>query len=181
MSIKNKENQLLRQLEAKFDEKRIFGDEKDLEICRIYKNDAGNNCTIPIRVSYMYPEIKQDPRNKIMLSSECVKESIEIFIKTRIRNSTESVILFRIDIANTNDLDLDNNALIMMKNYYEIKEARRTNPEKANKIENRINENKKLIFKLRDGLIREKEFEKEMSKRNQEYMPKPIVQLFLTP
>lgn len=53
MSFKNNENQLLRQLEAKFDEKRIFGDERDLEICRIYKNDTGNNCTIPIRVPYM--------------------------------------------------------------------------------------------------------------------------------
>ena len=175
MSFQNNEKQLIRQLEAKFDEKRIFGDERDLEISRLYKNDTRNNCTIPIRVPYMYPEMKQDPRNKIMLSPKCVKESIETFIKTRIRNSTEHVILFRIDITNTNDLDLDNNALVTMFNYYEIKEARRTDPEKANKIENRINGNKKLIFKLRDGLITEKEFEKEMSKRNQEYMPKKIV------
>ncbi|NVM54296.1 MAG: hypothetical protein HWN66_11395 [Candidatus Helarchaeota archaeon] len=54
-------------LEKKFSEFRVYGDERDLEIFEAKENPDGPNCEIYIRAPYIYPELKSDPENKKLL------------------------------------------------------------------------------------------------------------------
>lgn len=158
---------MISKCENDFDEARIFGDERDFELIRVYKSNDGPNCIISIRVPYMYPEFQNDPQNKRELSPKCVTEAIQEFKKVLLFNAGKSVILHKIDVTQPekDPLDVSNRAPMMMSSYYEIKEARRTDPEKARQMENLMVENLKLITEYREGRISKKKFDKEMQKR----------------
>lgn len=153
--------------ENSFDEARIFGDERDFELIHVYKSEDGPNCIVPIRVPYIYPELQKDPQNKRELSPECVTEAIQEFKQVLLNKARESVVLHKIDVTQPEKppLDMSNRSLVMMSSYYVLKEARRTDPEKARQMENQMIENMKLITEFREGRISKKKFEKEMLKR----------------
>jgi len=50
-------------LERKFDEYRVYGDERDLEIFKEAYDPKGPNCSVPIKVPYIYAELKNNQLN----------------------------------------------------------------------------------------------------------------------
>ena len=63
-------------LEGRFDALRVYGDERDFEIFETKESNNEQNCEVPIRAAFLYPELKTDPLNKRLLSVECVENAL---------------------------------------------------------------------------------------------------------
>lgn len=154
---------MISELEKEFDKYRIFGDKRDFDLIKVYKNTEGENCVIHVNVPYMYPDVQNDLDNKKNLSYDCVKEAIKEFKNVLLNNGSKNVILARVDL--TKEYDIDNEALLPMTSYYVIKEARRTDSKRARQLENTMLENMKLITDFRQGRITKKQFNKARQKQ----------------
>jgi len=159
----------IKDLERKFEKFRVYGDERDLEIFEIKKNPNGPNCEVYIRAPYLYPELKNDPRNRTLLKPECVETALVEFIKYKFRNWTKVVLYRRIEDRVIDDFDRSNSCAVPLSTYTELINARRTNPTKAREQALRIVKNIQLIEDFKFGKISEQAFEREMLKRKEEY------------
>lgn len=156
-------------LERKFDEYRVFGDERDFEFFQRTHKPEGPNCTVPIKVPYIYPELKSDKLNQLKLSPETIKSAIGEFIKYKLRNWNEVVVYRRIEDKETDDFGLENNCAVPVSTYTLLNSTRRTDPAKARQHARRILKNKKIIDDYRYGKISEKEFQREMRRAQEEF------------
>ncbi|MFW9973277.1 MAG: suppressor of fused domain protein, partial [Candidatus Odinarchaeota archaeon] len=156
-------------LEKKFDEYRVYGDERDLEIFKEAYDPNGANCSIPIKASYIYPELKNNPSNQIKLSPKTVKDAIGVFVKYKLRNWNKVVVYRRIEDKMKDDFGLENNCAVPLSTYTLLNNTRRTNPVKAREHALRILRNKKIIDNYRHGIISENEFQDLMRQVQEEY------------
>lgn len=167
ISNQNIEEQI-RSLEGKFDTLRVYGDERDFEIFEVKESQNGKNCRVPIRASFLYPELKNDPQNKRFLSVACAENALVAFVKYKFRNLAKTVSYDRIEDKTTEAPDLSNSCAIQLSSYLEIIKARRAGPEKAKAISQRLLKNIALINQYKWGKITEEEYKEEMSRRNAE-------------
>ncbi|MHA2326192.1 MAG: suppressor of fused domain protein [Promethearchaeota archaeon] len=156
-------------LEMKFDEYRVYGDERDLEIFIGTSDPQGPNCNVPIKVPYIYPELKNDQSNQMILSPKAVKNAIGEFVKYKLRNWSKIVVYRRIEDMMTDDFGLENNCAVPISTYTLLNNTRRTNPAKAREHALRILKNKQTIDNYRYGKITEKEFQEEMRRVQEEH------------
>ncbi len=154
-------------LENKFDEYRVYGDERDLELFDFTRESTDRICTVPIKAPYIYPELKNDLSNQLNLSSEEVRGAIPEFVKYKLRNWTEVVMYRRIEDKLTDDNSLDNNCAIPLSTYTLLNTTRRTDPTKARKLTLRMLKNIQTINSYKYGEITKKEF-LEAKRRAQE-------------
>ena len=169
-------------LERKFDEYRVYGDERDLEIFEEDYDLEGPNCSIPIKAPYIYPELKNDKSNQLKLSPKAVEDAIGEFVKYKFRNWTKVELYRRIEDRVTDDFDLSNSCAVPLSTYTELLNARRTDPAKAKEHALKIVRNIQLINDYKYGKISEQRFKQEMGKRREEYamgkdIPRSMVQL----
>ncbi|HEC40145.1 MAG TPA: hypothetical protein ENI29_18045 [bacterium] len=169
-------------LEKKFDEYRVYGDERDLEIFKEISEPQGLNCTVPIKVPYIYPELKNVQSNKLILSPKAVKNAIGEFVKYKLRNWTKVEIYRRIEDKITDDFGLENNCAVPISTYTLLNNTRRTNPIKAREYAYRILKNIQTIDNYKYGKISEKEFKEEMRRvqeenKNERSKPRSLFQL----
>jgi len=156
-------------LERKFDEYRVYGDERDLEIFEGTYDPEGHFCTVPIKVPYIYPELKNDQSNQLKLSPEAVKKAIGECVKYKLRNWNKVVVYRRIEDKITDDFGLENNCAVPISTYTLLNNTRRSNPAKAREYALRILKNKQTIDNYRYGKISEKEFQEEMRREQEEH------------
>jgi len=156
-------------LERKFDEYRVYGDERDLEIFKETYDLEGPNCTVPIKAPYIYPELKNDQSNQLKLSPKVVKNAIGEFVKYKLRNWSKAVVYRRIEDKMTDDFGLENNCAVPISTYTLLNNTRRTNPAKAREHARRILKNKQTIDNYRYGKISEQKFQEEMRRVQEEY------------
>ncbi|MFX0027859.1 MAG: suppressor of fused domain protein [Candidatus Hermodarchaeota archaeon] len=156
-------------LEKKFDEYRVYGDERDLEIFEQYSDPKGPNCIVPVKTPYIYPELKGDPSNQLKLSPKAVEDAIGEFIKYKFRNWTKVEIYRRIEDKLTDDFGLENNCAVPLSTYTLLNSTRRTNPTKAREYALRIIRNKEIIDNFRYGRISEKQFQDKMRRVQEEF------------
>ncbi len=183
MSSNNLSSEIsIKELERKFEEFRVYGDERDLEIFEVRKNPDDPNCEVYIRAPYLYPELKDDPNNKTLLSPECVKTALVEFVKYKFRNWTKVELYRRIEDKVTDDFDRSNSCAVPLSTYTELINTRRTNPAKAKEHALRIVRNIQIINNYKFGRISEQRFKQEMGKRREEYamgkdIPRSMAQL----
>ncbi|NVM54288.1 MAG: suppressor of fused domain protein [Candidatus Helarchaeota archaeon] len=156
-------------LEKNFDEYRVYGDERDLEFFKEAYDSKGPNCSVPIKVPYIYPELKNDQSNQIKLSPKVVKNAIAEFVKFKLRNWRKVVVYRRIEDKITDDFGLENNCAVPLSTYTLLNNTRRTNPVKAKEYALRILRNKQIIDNYRYGKISEKEFQDLMRQVQEEH------------
>ena len=159
----------IKSLESKFEMFRVYGDERDLEIFRVKKNPDSPNCEVYIRAPYLYPELKDDPKNKILVSPECLEASLVELVKYKFRNWTKVVLYPRIEDRESDEGDLTNSCAVPLSTYTELLNARRTNPAKAKEYALRIVRNTQIINDYKFGKISEQEFRDHMIKAREEY------------
>ena len=169
-------------LESKFDAYRVFGDERDFDLIKRYSEPNATNCTIPIKVPYVYPELKDDPSNLIKLSPNAVNDAIKVFVKYKLRHWREVVSYRRIEDKITDDFGLENNCAIPISTYTFLQNLRRTDPIKAKQNTQRMLRNIKVIDDYKYGRITEREFQNEMRRAQEEFKderekPRSIFQL----
>lgn len=156
-------------LERKFDEFRVYGDERDFEIFKEAYDPKGPNCIVPIKVPYIYPELENDQTNQLKLSPKTVKDAIGEFVKYKLRNWSKVVVYRRIEDKMTDDFGLENNCAVPISSYTLLNNTRRTNPAKAREYALKILKNKQTIDNYRYGKISEKEFQEEMRRVQEEH------------
>jgi hypothetical protein len=159
----------IKTLEKKFDEYRVYGDERDLEIFKATSDPQGPNCTIPIKVSYIYPELKNNQSNQLILSPKTVKKAIVEFVKYKLRRWNKVVVYRRIEDKMTDDFGLENNCAVPISSYTLLNNTRRINPAKAREYARKILKNKRTIDNYRYGKISEDEFKEEMLRVQEEH------------
>lgn len=157
---------MVSELEEEFDKYRIFGDPRDFKLFRVYKNNQEGDLSVPNYAHYMYPDVEDNWENKIVISPECAREAIKAFKRVLSTEGQKVDLLMRIDLTKPFDInDTNNQAALPLTSYYELKEARRTNPKKARQMEKIMFENMKIITDWRQGKISKKQFEKAMQKQ----------------
>jgi len=159
------ETDQIRLLEGRFDALRVYGDERDFEIFEAKESKSEGDCKIPIKAAFLYPELKDDPQNKRLLSVECVENALIEFVKYKYRNWTKIVSYDRIEDKNTEPLDLSNSCAIPISSYCEIIKERRAGPEQAKAISKKLKDNIELINQYKWGKITKSEYENEMRRR----------------
>ncbi len=155
---------VIKDLEDRFDDLRVYGDERDFEIFEPRNNPESSNCNIPIRASFLYPELKDDPKNKILISPECVEESLAVLVKYKFKNWTEVVSYDRIENRDTEPFDLSNSCVVPISTYTFLINLRRTNPSKAEEWALKIKRNIRIIDDYKYGKITEQQFQHKKSK-----------------
>jgi len=155
----------IKYLEGKFDDLRVYGDDRDFEIFEPKESKDYNNCEVPIKATFLYPELKDDPLNKKLLSAECVENALTEFIKYKYRNWRKVVSYDRIEDKHTEEFDLSNSCAIPLSSYLEIIKERRAGPEQANAISKKLKDNIELIQQYKWGKISRSEYESEMRRR----------------
>ena len=156
-------------LQEKFDEYRVFGDERDLELFKGIQDSNGPNCIIPIKAPYIYPEFENEQYNQLKLSPKVIEPAICKFVKFKFRNWNKVVVYRRIEDKMTDDFGLENNCAVPLSTYTLLNNTRRTNPVKAKEHALRILKNKQTIDNYRYGRISEQEFQEEMKRVQEEY------------
>ena len=159
----------IKSLERKFDQYRIYGDERDFELITPTSNPNGSNCIVPLKVPYIYPELQNDPLNKVELSPQTVENALLTFVKYKLRHWTQIVIYRRIENKMTDDFGLENNCAVPISTYTLLHTTRRTNPAKAREHATRIVTNKKIIDDYRYGRISEQTFREKMRRAQEEF------------
>lgn len=167
MMINNKLNitDQIQALEGKFEALRVYGDERDFDIFEVRESKSEKNCGVSVRAAFLYPELKDDPQNKRLLSLDCVENALVEFVKYKYRNWTNIVSYDRIEDKNTEDGDLSNSCAIPLSSYLEIIKERRAGPEQAKAISKRLKSNIELINQYKWGKITKGEYEDEMRRR----------------
>ncbi len=168
MTINDKQNlkEQISNLERRFHALRVYGDERDFEVFEVRESKTEKNCEVPIRADFLYPELKNDPQNKKLLSVECVENALTEFIKYKYRNWNKVVTYDRIEDRSTEVFDISNSCAVKLSSYVEIINARRADPKKAKAIAKRITDNIELIKQYKYGKITKREYEGEMGRRN---------------
>ncbi len=170
MTLNNTQNlkDQIPNLERRFNALRVYGDERDFDVFEVKESKSEKNCEVPIRAYFLYPELKDDPQNKKLLSVECVENALIEFVKYKYRNWMQIVSYDRIEDKNTEAFDLSNSCAVALSSYIEIVNARRIDPEKAKAIAKRLINNIELIKQYKYGKVTKREFEGEMRRRTAE-------------
>ena len=150
-------------LSIEFEKRRLYGDPRDFNLFKA-RNDEGKNCIVSRFAPYTYPELINDPQNRVKLSVESVKDAFREFIRCKVSKAPEPTVYERIDPNKHTFHDVGNSLLVSLNSYQKMLDGRKI---EYFKMKDPYKENKKLaqILKISDekNLIIQKMNERKIS------------------
>ena len=152
----------LDQITIEFEKRRIYGDPRDFELFE-EKEEEGKNCIVSRFAPYTYPDLINDPQNKLKLSVDSIKEAFREFIRCKVGRAPEATVYERISSKKHTFHSIENSALVSLKSYQELLNGRKReyfgfeDPYKENETLGKIlqlsEEKRVIIQKMNDGKV----------------------------